>query len=109
VLYDLLTKDSTAVSIAMKCGQAPKKKGGVPRDISKNTNQDQWSLNDLIKVACELQLLPHKDEQAIHLVLRDYRNFVHPQLEAHMGGNISDGHATAVKGMLDVIPDHLTQ
>jgi hypothetical protein len=51
VFYDLLTKDSTAVSIAMKCDQAPKKKGGVPRDIWKNTYEDQWSLNDLIKVA----------------------------------------------------------
>jgi hypothetical protein len=108
VLYDLLTKDQPAISSAMGSVHAPKKRGGATKDITRHTHADQWSLNDLIKVACDLRLLPHKDEQAIHVVLREYRNFVHPRLEVKMGINISEGHATAAKGMLDVILDHLT-
>jgi hypothetical protein len=108
VLYDLLTKDPTAISSAMASPHAPKKKGGVTKDITQHTYEDQWSLNDLINVACDLRMLPHKDERAIHLVLREYRNFVHPRLEVKTGITISEGHATAAKGMLDVILDHLT-
>ena len=92
----------------MASGEAPKKKGGKAKDISNHTHEDEWSLNDLIKVACDLKLLPHKDEKAIHFVLREYRNFVHPRLEVQMGIGISEAHATASKGMLDVILDHLT-
>ena len=40
------------------------------KDIRKNADDDEWSLNDLIRVACDLKLLPHKNENAIHLVLR---------------------------------------
>jgi hypothetical protein len=110
VLYDLLTKEPTLSASAMTSSEAPtKKKGGPVKDITKHTRDEQWSLNDLIKVACDLKLLPHKDEQAIHLVLRDYRNFIHPRLEAKMGIRISEGHATASKGMLDIILDHLSR
>jgi hypothetical protein len=105
VLYDVLTKDQSAISKAMASSAAPKTKGGVVKDIAQD---DQWTLNDLIKVACDLQILPHKDEKAIHLVLREYRNFVHPRLEVREGVRISEGHATASKGTLDVILDLLT-
>jgi hypothetical protein len=108
VLYDRLTKDSATVSQAMSSPKAPPKGPGAVKDITKDTSKDEWRLNDLIKVACDLQLLPHKDEQAIHLVLREYRNFVHPRLEVEMGIKIGEGHAMAAKGMLDVILDHLT-
>jgi hypothetical protein len=109
VLYDRLTKDQPTIAKAMGSGDAPRKsKNGPIKDITRHTRDDQWSLNDLIKVACDLKLLPHKDEEAIHLVLRDYRSFVHPRLEIQMGINISEGHATAAKGMLDIILDHLT-
>jgi hypothetical protein len=107
VLYDALTKDESAIARAMGSKEVPKKKGKIPRDITKHGHDDQWSLNDLIKVAGDLDLLPQKDEKAIHLVLRDYRNFVHQRLEIEMGITIGEGHATAAKGMLDVILDHL--
>jgi hypothetical protein len=107
VLYNALTKDSNASAAAMKSVAAPRKKNGV-KDITKDTYDDQWTLNDLIKVACNLKLIPYKDEQAIHEVLREYRNFVHPRLEVQMGITIGEGHATTSKGMLDVILDYLT-
>jgi hypothetical protein len=109
VLYDMLTTDAAAVASAMGSCKAPRKSNNGPvKDITKHARAEQWSLNDLIKVACDLKLLPHKDEQAIHLVLRDYRNFVHPRLEIAMDITIAEGHATAAKGMLDVILDHLS-
>lgn len=110
VLYDLLTKDPATINRAMTSTEAPKKRGGrAVKDITRHGHDDQWTLNDLIKVSCNLQLLPQEDELAIHVVLRDYRNFVHPRLEIEMGLGIGDGHATAAKGMLDLIVDHLSR
>lgn len=106
VLYDRLTKDPSAIAAAMGSPDAPKYKG-VVKDITKHDYQNEWKLNDLIKVACDLKILPHKDEQAIHQVLREYRNLVHPLAEIAMGVFINESHATASKGMLDVCLDHI--
>jgi hypothetical protein len=108
VLHDNLTKDVAAVAASMANAKAPRKKGGAVKDITVNDFENEWKLNDLIKVACDLRLLPYKDESAIHNVLREYRNLVHARAEIAMGIMIGEGHATASKGMLDVILDHLT-
>jgi hypothetical protein len=72
-----------------------------------NSKEEEWSLNNLIEVACDLKFIPYDNEDAIHLTLREYRNLVHPRLEIEMNITISEGHATASKGMLDVLLDHL--
>ena len=108
VLYDILTKDAAAVAAAMGARRAPTKRGGVTKDILVNDYKNEWRLNDLINVACDLRSLPYADERAIHQVLREYRNLVHPRAEIAMGVNINEGHATASKGMLDVILDILS-
>lgn len=95
-----------AIAAAMGSPDAPKYKG-VVKDITKHDYQNEWKLNDLIKVACDLKILPHKDEQAIHQVLREYRNLVHHLAEIAMGVFINESHATASKGMLDVCLDHI--
>lgn len=108
VLHDILTKDAAAIAAAMGSAKAPNRQGGGKRDITLDDYQNEWKLNDLIKVACDLHILPYADEKAIHHVLREYRNLVHPLAEIAQGINIGEGHATASKGMLDVILDHLT-
>ncbi|KKK92493.1 hypothetical protein LCGC14_2702370 [marine sediment metagenome] len=107
VLYDRLTRDVTARNASMNSPKAPKRKGKA-KDITLHDYDNQWSLSDMIKVACDLNLLPFKDERAIHQILREYRNFVHPRLEAEMGIEITEGHATASKGLLDVCLDQIT-
>tara|TARA_R110002073_G_scaffold154858_6_gene310073 strand:- start:6981 stop:7748 length:768 start_codon:yes stop_codon:yes gene_type:complete len=108
VLHDVLTKDGAAIAATMNSARAPKKKGGATRDITKQDRSNQWTLHDFICVADDLQVLPANHEKAIHQVLRSYRNLVHPAVELAMGISISEGHATASKGMLDVTLDHLS-
>lgn len=108
VIFDVLTKDPAAVHAAMNTPQTPQKNrraGGGPKDITLMDRDNQWTLNDFIKVACHLRILPYDDEQAIHLLLREYRNLVHPRLELQMGIAVSKAHAGAAVNMLDVILD----
>jgi hypothetical protein len=110
VLFDVLTKDAAAIHAAMNNPETPQKSrraGGGPKDIMLTDRDNQWSLNDFIKVACNLGILPYDDEQAIHLVLREYRNLVHPRLELQLGIPISKSHAGTAVNMLDVILDIL--
>ena len=103
VLYDMLTRTPAAAAAAMASPVAPK-----GRDILKHDRANEWTLNKLIAVACDLKILPFDNEKAIHEALREYRNFVHARVEIQKGIPVSEGHATAAKGMLDVILDHLT-
>lgn len=110
VLYDRLTRDAAAVVASMGSTRAPKKsaaKGGGVKDIALDDYDNQWSLSDMIKVACDLGVLPYDNEKAIHQVLREYRNYVHPRFEVQAGILIGEGHATASKGMLDVMLDQI--
>jgi hypothetical protein len=107
VLYDRLTRGPATIKKVMKATSAPKAKGGVTKDIRKHDFANQWTLSDLIRVASELNILPPENKIAIDQVLRDYRNFVHPRVEVERGVAISEGHATASKGMLEVILDEL--
>ncbi len=110
VLADVLTKDATAIAAAMAASDAPNKPrwaGPGKKDITLLDYPNQWALNDFIKVACELGILPAEYEQTVHLVLREYRNLVHPRLELQSGLQVSKAQATACVGMLDVILDQM--
>jgi hypothetical protein len=110
VLADVLTKDPAAITAAMTATDAPKRPGwagGGKKDITLLDFPNQWALNDFIKVACELHLIPYNNENAIHLILREYRNLVHPRLELASGLQVSKAQATACVGMLDVILDQM--
>jgi hypothetical protein len=107
ILYDQLTRDATRVDQAMAHSDAPKKKGGVVKDIAKDTAADEWRLADLIKVAAGLNVIPAHQAASIDQVLRDYRNFVHPRKEIKREHPCREGHALQAKGSLDTICDHL--
>lgn len=136
VLYDQLTKDAATIELANASTKAPKRtstpgakcptcnaKGhGVPscatcnqatksevvKDISSSARRNSWSLSDLITVACDIGLLNLEDENAVHLALREFRNFVHPRVEIRKGIPIGEGPATTSYGMLITILDQLS-
>ena len=136
VLYDQLTKDATTIAAAMASPRAPTRssipgarcptcnekgfgeptcatcnqvtKNTVAKDISSTARRNSWSLNDLIAVACDIGLLPIADENAVHLALREFRNFVHPRVEIRKGIPIAEGPAKTAHGMLITILDHLS-
>jgi hypothetical protein len=110
VLYDRLTRDAATSTQAMNCTQTPKygkPSSRRPKDITMRSRRHQWTLSNLIDVTCELKFLPPSNEVAIDLVLREYRNFVHPRVEIDKGISITEGHATAAVGMLEVVLDEL--
>ena len=58
ILYDRLTRDGSWVAKAMSATKAPKKRGGIVKDIAANAEEDEWKLAFLIKVASELAVRP---------------------------------------------------
>ena len=109
-LYDRLTRDTNIIQAAMASPNAPNRPrwaGGGTKDITRHDRENEWSLDDMIKVACTLGILPYINEQAVHLALRKFRNLVHPRAELALGNLVSEGHATTSKGMVDVILDYL--
>lgn len=108
VLYDQLTCTPTRVAAAMGSGQAPRKRGGAVRDITVDTRADEWSLSNLIEVAVDIGVLPGNRANSIDQILRDWRNFVHPRKELRSSHSLSEAEATAAKGMLDGVLNHLT-
>jgi hypothetical protein len=108
ILYDLLTRGPARVKKAMVAAAAPRKlKGTAVRDIRKNTNEDEWRLENLIDVAAELGLIEKEEKDLTHQALRKYRNFIHPHREKSEEKALSEGEATAALGALKVICDHL--
>jgi hypothetical protein len=107
ILYDQLTRTKDRIRKAMSAVEAPKKKGGVVRDIRVNADEDEWRLDKLIKVAAELRLIKEEEENLTHQALRKYRNFIHPHRESMEDKALSDGDAMAALGALKVICDRL--
>jgi hypothetical protein len=92
----------------MASSKAPKKKGGATKDITNDTLEDQWTLKDLIDASVDLGVVPQGHANAIHQVLRDYRNFVHPKKEVKSQHPCTEAEATAAKGTLDIVCNYLT-
>jgi hypothetical protein len=107
ILYDQLTRNATRASQAMAHPEAPKKKGGVVKDINNDTAEDEWRLADLIEVAAGLVIIPPHRAASIDQVLRDYRNFVHPRKEIKRQHPCREAEAYQAKGSLDGVCDHL--
>jgi hypothetical protein len=107
ILYDLLTRDPARITQAMASPKAPKKKGGVPKDITRDTAEDEWKLVNLIEVSADLNLIPQARADAIDQVLRDYRNFVHPRKEIKAEHPCTEAEAMLAKGALDAVCNHL--
>ncbi len=110
ILYDQLTKDVATIARAMASGDAPKKgpRGArVTKVITSTRYEDQWTFADMIKVAADIGIISQSNEDSIDEVLREYRNYVHARVEIQKGVPITEGHAMAAMGCLQVIIEKL--
>ncbi len=74
ILYDALVARK---ALAMASPKAPKCKGGV-----KDIEAEEWKFFEYIEVAVDLGLLKPHSAQMVHKVLREFRNMIHPKLQA---------------------------
>ncbi len=102
ILYDLLSQ-KIHVDSANSSTKAPKFRG-TPTPITSG----KWKLIALIEVAVDIDLLPAQRAASIDQVLRDYRNFVHPQKELRSQHPCTEAEAFMAKGCLDGIYNHLS-
>jgi hypothetical protein len=98
ILYDQLTADAATTARAIAASNAPR-----GRDLARG----EWRLHDLIEVALELGQLPAARGDAIDIILRDYRNFVHPMKELRAAHPCTEAEALMAKGALDSVCNHL--
>lgn len=106
ILFDLLS-DPKRVAQTNASSKGAKAKGGVPIDIL--TGADYWKLSQLINVAVDIGILSAERAATIDQVLRDYRNFVHPQRELKAKHECSESEAGLAKYGLDGVCDHLAK
>ena len=103
ILTDILASDSALLSRANRWSSAPKDSRGRVKDISKG----EWKLHQLIEVCTHLNVLPNERADTFDQVLRDYRNFVHPQKEIRAAHACGEPEAVMAKGALDAMCNHL--
>ena len=95
ILFDVLASDPAVNAKALGSPVAPK---GPMED---------WRLENLIKVAADIGVLPAKLATTFDQVLRDYRNFVHPKKEIRSGHPCREGEAQLAIGGLNAVCDLL--
>jgi hypothetical protein len=65
----------------------------TPRDKNKKPLQlQEWGLNDFIEVAFEMNWI-RKPAKEVGVIIRDYRNFIHPVKELSSGFQVEDSDA----------------
>ncbi|AQQ01339.1 hypothetical protein B0W48_17130 [Pseudoalteromonas aliena] len=101
ILYDLLSSKSY-VEVAELSPKAPKRRGLVIE-----LSSGKWKLIDLINVSTDIGILSEQRSKSIDQVLRDYRNFVHPQKEIKSQHPCTEAEAYMAKGCLDGVYNHL--
>lgn len=100
VLFDLLTGDPKRSAAAKASARAPTRKNGAQK------GEDEWTLNDMIELAADINLVPKERAATFDQVLRDYRNFVHPRKEIRSKHPCGEGEADLAKGGLTALFDH---
>ena len=88
---------------AKQSQNAPREKGGkVVEDLGR------WSLNSMIEVAVDLDMIPKSTLGLTSHALREYRNLIHPAVEIREGIAAEREEAKAAKAALDLIIKQLT-
>lgn len=103
ILFDILS-DAKRVAVTNGSSKGAKGRGGVPIDIT--VDPDGWKLTHLIQVAVDTSVLPSSRADTIDQVLRDYRNFVHPQKEKKAKHECNEAEAGLAKYGLDGVCNH---
>jgi hypothetical protein len=81
----------------------------VPLEKKTNSKRpmDEWTLENLIDIAVDINLLPKDPANTIHQVLRDYRNFVHPKKEIRAAHACTEAEAMLAVGALNSVCNYL--
>jgi hypothetical protein len=103
ILFDVLSHP-VRVARTNASPKGAKAKGGVPIDIV--SGADDWKLIHLINVAKDVGIMSQERADTIDQVLRDYRNFVHPQKEKEARHECNEAEAGLAKYGLDGVCDH---
>jgi len=101
ILFDILSNETNKIQ-ANNSEKAPRRNSETVL-----IETGKWSLQKLIEVAVDINILPTKRASTIDQVLRDYRNFVHPKKEIRSEHQCSESEALMAKGALDGIYNHL--
>lgn len=112
LLHDLLTRDAARIAAAMASPraptrQAPRSSAIIKRDLQSAAREDEWKLSNYIDVADGLSLVPSEWKPSVQVVLRDFRNCVHPRRELTLSYQITQGEALQAVGALIKICDHI--
>ncbi|WP_160680667.1 hypothetical protein [Clostridium sp. C8-1-8] len=99
ILYDVLTNP-------IYVGQATASRK-APRNLS--LFEGEWKLQNLIRVAGDIKLIPSDRVKSIDQVLRSYRNFVHPKVEIKIKYPCTEAEGLMAKGNLEAICNHLEE
>lgn len=97
LLYDSLAQR------ASQAQQAPSAPKGKANDLTRGW----WTLNDYIKVADELGLIEPATAKYAHVVLREFRNMVHPKVQASGGLRPTTAIADVSVRWLEAVADEL--
>ena len=66
-----------------------------------------WTLEKLINVATNINLLPRNRTSAIDQITRKYRNYVHPMKEIREEHSITEAEAWLAKGAVELVINSL--
>src|SRR5690606_6925702 len=83
--------------------KAPKKSGGIVRELTSERFDDQWSFAKMIDVAVDLGIVSAGASQQLHPAVREFRNLVHPRVHAKGGLLVDEHEATAVSGAVGAV------
>ena len=103
ILFDVLSNENN-INNTNNSTKAPKNQNGENITIQ---NGRHWTLQKLIEVSVDIEILPEKRALSIDQVLRDYRNFVHPKKEIRAQHECTEAEAYMAKGSLDGVINHL--
>lgn len=98
ILVSKLTETPAIESAAEASSKAPK---------GKLLRAGRWTLENLIDVAVEVNTLPSERAATVDQVLRQFRNFIHPQKELRMAHSCNEAEAFLALGALDGVCDHM--
>ena len=97
LLFDQLATDPAIRARAEASTKAPTDRSGNVKDLAAG----EWTLEKLIDVAVDIQVLPSDRAKSFDQVLRDYRNFVHPKKEIRARHQCTEAEAMMSIGALE--------
>ncbi len=102
ILFDILSNENN-IDKTNNSSKAPRNQNS---EIIPIQNDSRWTLQKLIEVSVDIEVLPEKRALSIDQVLRDYRNFVHPKKEIRAKHECTEAEAYMAKGSLDGVINH---